>query len=574
MKCNKISYLLLLSGSVVASHVSMAVTPYLSYRSQGSDSAQLLVGTSNFYHKRPVYVIETNVSAQSALKKGFFARSFDSAKNLFSRKKVAVAAQTHTKKVFKKEDSESNYGVFSVTTGYNRSFDSDAISQALFGNALQKCHDLKITGSSVVGRNATKDLLANWFDLSHTYQGTISFEPMIQNATVNLSFYCGLDKWVQGLYFRLDAPLAWTKWDLNAQFRTAEKGTSLVPSVTWLDSSVKFFCERKVAAGSPTLDYPLNAARFCGCACDDAKAMIRLADVKADLGWDFLKRDHGHLGLFVRGVAPTGNRPEGRWLFEPVVGNGHHWELGGGLTASALFWCNKTEDKHIGFVIEAQATHLFNALQQRVFDLKNKPLSRYMSASRLTAAGLTRTAPLANLTATTINSSFALQADVVALFNATLKNWSLDLGYNFWMRTAEVLRCSGSTNKCFGPSIVTNGLPAEINDASLWLVDFTSTIHADNLGVKRVVTKSDIDYDGARTKSMSHKVFGHIDYAWMDRDVVPFIGIGAQGEFGRNEKCSTTVPAVTCVKNTACAKSSKYVALSQWGVWLKGGVSF
>jgi hypothetical protein len=74
---------------------------------------------------------------------------------------------------------------------------------------------------------------------------------------------------------------------------------------------------------------------------------------------------------------------------------------------------------------------------------------------------------------------------------------------------------------------------------------------------------------------MSHKVFGNVSYAWMDRDVVPFIGIGGEGEFGRNEKCGAKTCANSCATNSACGKTCcNHVSLSQWGVWLKGGVSF
>lgn len=532
MNVKIISCILLVSNCLIAADATTSVRPYLPFRSQGANGARNLSGMSDFYHKEAS-------SATSSL---------------------------------------GNYGVFSVTPEYSRSCDGDAITCSLFGWWLQDCNKLNITGSNIDNRDE-KDLLADWFYLDGSYQGSITFDPVIQNASVDLSLYWGMDAWAKGLYVRVDAPLVWSKWDLGARFKTTDEGSIIDDGFTYLDSSEKYFCQRDILVSTTTtLYHPLTSARFCGCTCDEAKTKTRLADVRMDLGWDFIKRETWHLGAYARGVAPTGNRPTGRWLLEPVVGNGHHWELGGGVTASVIVWRNAAEDKHVGFYVDAYATHLFNALQHRVFDLKNMPLSRYMTAFRSNEPELM---PIANLTATTINSSFAAQGEIVALFNATLENWSLDLGYNFWAQSCEKIHCSNWSQSCYGKGIIKNGYNELLIDASKWAVSPLSTIHTYVPPVSTdVILPSEIDYDGARTKGMSHKVFGHVSYAWMDRDVVPFIGVGAEGEFGTNHSdcsdcnscnnsCSTSCNS--CDDDCSCCKN---VALSQWGIWLKGGVSF
>lgn len=57
----------------------------------------------------------------------------------------------------------------------------------------------------------------------------------------------------------------------------------------------------------------------------------------------------------------------------------------------------------------------------------------------------------------------------------------------------------------------------------------------------------------ANPRQISHKIFGTIDYAWLDCDWSPFVGILAEGEFASRENCCT---------------------LNQWGVGVRGGVSF
>ena len=83
------------------------------------------------------------------------------------------------------------------------------------------------------------------------------------------------------------------------------------------------------------------------------------------------------------------------------------------------------------------------------------------------------------------------------------------------------------------------------------------------------LTDAMIDYDGNRTQSLSHKLFGHVNYAWTDREIVPFVGFGGFAEFGSNSSCCSD--NTCCVAYTSCCKN---VALSQWGMWLKSGASF
>ena len=68
------------------------------------------------------------------------------------------------------------------------------------------------------------------------------------------------------------------------------------------------------------------------------------------------------------------------------------------------------------------------------------------------------------------------------------------------------------------------------------------------------------DFDtGKGPRALSHKIFAHMSYAWNDDmeedEWSPFLGLGAEGEFAGK----------TC---------GNYATLSQWGVWLKGGLAF
>jgi len=520
-----LSIAMLVGSAALVAGATSSVTPFVSYRSQSQDLARQKVGTIGHEYLA---------------------------------------------------DKDVHNGNFVFTPEYTRSFNGDKIAESLFGcHYLNNCQTLKITGSNVANRAAT-DLAAEWFYLPSKYEGTISFKPVVQNFNADMSLYWGMDKWVKGMFFRVHAPITWTKFDLGASFKTTVSGDNN-PSYVNLHDAEAFFCKKEVRTSALVLANPLTCARFCGSSCDDNKTKTRLADIQADFGWNFLLNQDYNLGLFARVVAPTGGKVKGEWLFEPVVGNGGHWELGGGLTGNAILWRNQEENKHFGFYVDANVTHLFNAKQNRVFDLKNLPLSRYMLAGH---ASPNTVAPIANLTSCEMNVNVAVQADVTAMFNYTSTNWSFDLGYNFWARSCEKFDCKTDCNttcstecdSCCGECVIKNG-----NTAVWSLANATATIYKFSDGGNDVkLTDSMIDYEGAKTKGLSNKVFANVNYAWTDREVVPFVGLGGFAEFGAGTDCCSTSSSTTNCSTSCTTDCSgcKNVSLSQWGLWLKGGCSF
>jgi hypothetical protein len=496
-------------------------------------------------------------------------------------------------------DMQKYYGSFSITPEYTRSFRPYTINQSLFGNSLYDCKRINITGMGVPTRNATKDWAAEHFYLSDAFQGELCFRPRIQNFLVDFNLYFGLDNWAPGIYARIHAPVVWTKWDLHA---TEKVRVDDIASGNfgfndfWAGDNInslltRFFdysCHEAVPTaqwGSSTNPvqnaYPLTAAKICPC----SKRKAGLSDIQADLGWNYLGETY-HIGLFVRAVAPTGTRPNGEFLFEPIIGNGKHWELGGGITSHTIMWESDDAARTLGLYIDANLTHMFKSKQKRVFDIKKYgQLSRYMLVAHYDDADLTIPAiltPAANLTLQNVKVSVGIHADVVAMLTYTSYNTTWDIGYNFWGRSCEKI--------CLNPcscSPCTLGL--DINDETWSRGNNTSTIHAaDGLLVSdpAPLSTADLDINGARTKGLSHKIFTHISYSWLDHgDWIPFLGLGLEGEFGSNStlKCckqtsDTTNNTASCFKscNNCCKTKCCCIAasLSQWGIWVKGGISF
>ncbi|PKN03487.1 hypothetical protein CVU75_01945, partial [Candidatus Dependentiae bacterium HGW-Dependentiae-1] len=457
--------------------------------------------------------------------------------------------------LFNLHDMKNVYGNFAVTTEYTRSMRPGQIAENIFGESLYGKRMLKIKGSALP-RNEQKDLLANYFYLSDYYDGTLCLTPRIQNFLVDLNLYLGLGMIAHGMYWRIHAPLVWTKWSLQAEETIINNG-NITGSAYFNQNVTSFFdyaCRGKSAPQNiyNGTAYPLGAARICPC----SQRKTAVSDIQMDLGWNFASTEDNHIGLYMRGVAPTGTRPEGRFLFEPIVGNGKFWEIGGGIDARWLMWRSDEDNRELGLYFDASITHMLTTKQKRVFDLKKHgPLSRYMLLYNHQTVGSANAnvTPAANVTLTNVNVSVAVQADVMLMFNYTRDNFNWDFGYNFWTRSCEKINCCKleSCQVC-DHSNICHGL-----NGKTWVpLNAESTIHTEGTGTATPLTKADLNIEGAQTKGLSNKFFTNIGYTWWNHDdrVIPFLGTGFEVEFGKRPSCCKNNCNNNCCLPNPCTK--------------------
>ena len=361
---------------------------------------------------------------------------------------------------------ETTYGAMYVALEYTRSFRPEYLANYLFGCDLACCNSLLIQGSTVPDRNP-RAWLADYFGLPMDFDSRVSFCPRIQNVIVDLDFYLGFR---EKFFFKLQAPIAWTKWELNMCECISDIGDEPFPAGYMSAAAVPAASlpESFIEAMSGTVTWgdmkeEIKFGRMTNC----KKTKARLADIRASLGWNFVLDEDHHLGAFLQIAAPTGNRPTACYLFEPIVGNGKHWELGFGITSSRIFWRSKEySDRYMGFWFDATVTHLFKTCQCRSFDFCCKPNSRYMLLEEMEVnaegdnqiiAEPDEAAPpyryKSNLIPAINWSTFNVDVKINAQLDLALKlgyfreNWSFDIGYNLWARTGEKF-CLDCCNDC------------------------------------------------------------------------------------------------------------------------------
>lgn len=368
----------------------------------------------------------------------------------------------------------SIYGSFNATLEWSQTFNPNSITQCIFGSSIA-CDDCKssilIQGSQVADRNE-KAWLADYFGLPMDFESTISFKPRISNCIADLQFWVGLDELASGVYFRLHTPISYTKWSLNPQEIITHTGSldypigyfapTTVTNNRLLDSALDFFNGTQVPTLPDNVAFQKLAYSKWASGCTSL-TKTRLADVEFELGWNFLCNDYYLVGIGLRGSAPTGNKPNGNYLFEPIAGCGGHWKFGASFDAHAIFWCNEGETNSLGVYMDANIQHLFDVCQRRTFDLCTSGStgttrlenSRYMLAQRLQNNTDTATAhkvspgiyefadefaPVANLTTHNVNVSVAFEVDVAAMISYKMGNLNCNIGYELYSRSCEKIK--------------------------------------------------------------------------------------------------------------------------------------
>ena len=586
-------------------------------------------------------------------------------------------------------DVDAMYGKVQATVGYRASFRSKEIAECFFGGHLTQddcCGDraIKIQGSNIVKRDP-KAWLADYFYLPRNYNGSFSVDPKIKTFFADFDLYVGLDEWMCGMYFRLHGPVVHSKWDLNfcdnvaidgatpldhphGYFSpSAYEGNLLVQSFTDyakggtpakstnVDSLTPNEPGNGVGVQNSTLIFnPLKYAKIVKC----SRSETGFADLRAELGWNFWQSDCYHLGVNLQFAAPTGKKKEPCFLFDAMIGNGNHWEFGGGVTGHYNFWLSEDNEQSFSFHLDANITHLFKERRRRTFDLRNKPNSAYMLAAKhgpngdedppgdqishtdnTTANALSKQftgeyAPVANLSTVNVDVSVGVQADVVAMFNYTCGNFSWDIGYNFWGRSCEKIECPEGCNnntlcdssqrnmwalkgdsRMFGylpntppqesrPLAVSQKKATILNGTNLVrnlqvvggsenaddtnrnvdnVADAFATGSAQLVNVPGATTNISLsnepcflkcaDIDLTRTRGISHTIFTNLGYTWERECWSPYFGVGLSAEFASNNRncdddiSNTNSNKVSCGPCIDCA-------VSQWGIWVSGGVAF
>lgn len=477
---------------------------------------------------------------------------------------VGVADKMH---LFGKEEF---YGHANVTLGWQQTYNSDNLAKWFSFNG-----STSMTYGNSGNASGTNAFDINGLQFGTTASGSVSFAPKIQNFVANIDLYCGWDEFVCGLWSRVQVPIVYTRWDLNlTDSKTGSAGTYYDNGTV----SPHGFTEVVNAdlktgwQGAAFGDVPaLTCGKICGRRTDTA-----VAGVHFDLGYDFVRKERGHLGVSLHTVAPSGTTPSATYLFDAVAGANHSWQLGGSVNAAYEMWNDCDGDKRLCAFFDSYITYLFDTTQGRLMGLKtydaaaSNPGSAWLVLKKFSAAGTVDvSAPLTRVANVLCNDGVKVGSNVMADLALMLQydtgNYSMGLGWNFWYRSKEKMKNKGvdlpAQTYSIAPLYENNdtytgaGGPWEADSASkstIGKIEGTSGAAPSEDTTLTYLTDSLVDTCSAlHSSAFSNKVFLFVGYNWKDCEWQPFVSVHGGVEFGD--------------ANTAA---------DQWQVGAKGGVAF
>lgn len=541
-----------------------------------------------------------------------------------------------------------NYVAFMATFEYTDSFKADKLAKRLF------CTDcLTFAGSQVKDRNQTKDIVADYFGLPTDYISTLSIKPDIKNYILDLDIYLGPGDLSSGLYFIMHIPITYTRWTLGldnclpCQKFAGEprfpkcymfSDTKYVPFTN--DTSATEYCQchlyvtNDIIVPEGCTDYPncttysireaLSGNFLFGdmterwkfgkfSFCPLSKAGV--ADLDLIMGYNLWQSDCGHFAPFIQVVVPTGNRPNGKHIFQPIVGNGKHWELGGGITTHlSVFSDYNDRSLNLSCYIEGNISYVFKNEQIRAFDFcKNGLLSRYILLKEYNYKGdyIGRMINAINYNTRNCQVSLGYKVDYSIKFVFEYNCITLDLGYNIYAKAGEKVciktECpcdidlrrfgiKGTEGVCCAQydisdgELISTGIETKLNttqgNANMFdAISATSTAipknqssvcltynnNAIETGEPIVINNKDFfiakpnlapefiscrDLDpnsAAQCRMLTNKFFSYLGYTWISKCYDPHFGAGMEIEFDGTDLNSS---------------------LNQWGFWIKMGADF
>jgi hypothetical protein len=489
---------------------------------------------------------------------------------------VPMEYATWHKRLHKKADSKYN-GSIHVVPFYQESEEENDTAE-YFGFNWTKNLNLNITNDGIVSQIGVTpqsdagvadhpDHLFTAETIIHNYNwaagnqvpmyANYSFRPDQEVYGVRISYNQDLDRILDGLFVRFNAPIAEVMNDMNIKSLVTEVKTRLPEGATIAQAGPQYGLldylagqiENNYVTGqgaANNLQEPLKYAKITA----GSHSKSGIADIEATLGYTLWHKTRLRIDLLGSMIVPTGNTPNGDYVFEPVYGNGHHWGVTAALDASCKLW-NRPE-RHVKLTLVAKYKYLFPSTERRTLDFilndpaevqnfvrftNSKPLAGYyLLGGKNGVAGVF---PLANVLTQDLQVSPGSQFEAMVNVSFFFKGIIFDLGYDFYAREKEAVALKHTwENDTYALAKLDYNTNA----------DFGSANRAD----ASWINEDKLDFDTVRTPDqITHKAYTGLGYEWEKLQYPVMLGLGFAYEVSNNNS-----------------------ALTNWQVWGKLAVSW
>lgn len=439
----------------------------------------------------------------------------------------------------------------SLTSFYEQSFKANKLGK-YFGISNKNSFIFGLPHVVLADRDINLGYVINYFtqDDENDYTANLKLTPKQTNYGLGLNMYQDLEEISKGLYFKLSLPFVHVKNNLNVQYSGDYNYINQYMS-SFFGGSYEY---KDQAGNNNYLQNQLNRAKL-----SPAQDKSGLADLDVILGYKLLDKPKYHFSLNAGLTIPTGNRPQGEYIFEPVYGNGGHVGVGGGLDLGIKFLGKS--DWSFKFNLAGNYRYLAEGKEKRTLGLnvtydgddntKNsftKNFAHYFLLGKVGTPANTPLTPAANILTSTLRVSPASQVDAIADFEFMFGKFTFDVGYNLFWKQKEGVSLKGGSP--FGSD--SYGIAALDYDTSDPFTLEYAVGTLDSSAHPRALGLQDLDMSSVKTPAYwTNKIYGGLGYIFKHWENPILISVGSSYEFANNN-----------------------AQIEKWALWFKAGVSF
>ncbi|HEX2977578.1 MAG TPA: hypothetical protein VHO47_00440 [Candidatus Babeliales bacterium] len=402
-----------------------------------------------------------------------------------------------------------------------------------------------------------RDVIPYFFDIISApgtpgFKSAVAFKPQQTYAGIGIDWiqFFGWDPCEKRWWIELSFPFLYVKNDMrltevlvNEDFEPLNDGINI---------SVK-----EAFTGIQKLENQFGAVTGSGWMfgkIDGARHETGIGDIEFKLGYDwtcdYVDGAYGYVGL----VIPTGNTPTGEFVFEPVVGNNHHFGvMWGGSLYSEFLRCPE-KNRTFYSAMDFNGRYLFTNRQTRSFDLYDKQWSRYQSVYRSFSDAVASAAfEGINVFTQRVHVSPRFTINFNSAIGIRWCHWEIEAGSNFWGRQCEKVKLFDP----FPTGIALTSAPpvaASVNRA----ITIREAFNGSTVGPltaqeynSNSIQPGDLNLSSAAHPStVSNILYASVGYNWDGCKRPMFVGIGGGYEF-----------------------ASDNLALERIVIWAKWGIS-
>jgi hypothetical protein len=357
-----------------------------------------------------------------------------------------------------------------------------------------------------------------------TPEATISLDPEHDAYGARFDYYQNLDCLLKGLFLKFDLPIVCVENDAKLRVSNAAVGTGATATDADLKTRLETYFKGTYAqttAANSNQQVALNHALYTG-----RQSETGVADIDLAIGYKFLNKESYYASLALAITIPTGNDADGVHMFEPIVGNGQHFGLGGNLEGMVKVWGDC--DQNIKMHLKVNYRYLFESSEHRTLGIKNtagnvRDWGHYYLLGKVTnpTTANNQLTPAANVTTLNVDVTPGSQLDGILGFAYNNGGFTFDLGYNLYVREAEDVHLKDTL--ATGWSLASRAW----NTATI-----TGGTQIGELLTTSPLTNANLDTGVAETPSQtSHSIYGGFGYIFKEWEYPLQLRLGGKYEW-------------------------------------------